>query len=452
MTNKTLDNKIIVFDSNVWLDLYKLPPVTIVMIANSIESKIDNFWLPNQVYIEFNRHLKKNRDYAVLRFENLKSNSLSLINDTKNSIHQEFLNLKNNDIFDISELHMQFNSEIEKVSKLLKKGLEKIDEEYKQDVQCILPENDVIQDVVEKLRSRSFGKGFNIKELLAIYEEGEVRFKYNLPPGVTDINKDKHEDTDTYLARKYGDLIIWKEILRMVNEINKDIIFVENEKKADWWESRGSKMMSKILANEFLTSTDKKSIEMYRFEDFLEIYGEELGIPHKSIKEIVNKINYVKSVKKYITENINEFMSDLIQENYLDSGLYEDEMQDWSLFGGTFESSEYAELASLNIVGLDVNFEQEWDDYAIDCDVEMEINLDLTEYVQRHVSHVGSVVVKALLNIETNISIDFTDLSAEVKEAIKGVHTSFNDFQVIDYNYDAFDVSIDFDEDLLRDR
>lgn len=447
-----IEKKLIVFDSNVWLDMYKLPPPTIQTIVNSISESLENFWLPNQVYIEFNRHLKKNRDFAVMRFENLKRESASSINDVKNLINQEFMNLKNNDIFDVSEVQDSFNIEVKKLAKGLKFGLEKLDKEYKKEVNCILPDNDVIQELIEELRKESKTTGFNISELLSIYEEGETRFKYNIPPGVTDATKEKNEDIDSYLARKYGDLVIWKEILSEASRRQIDIIFVENEKKADWWETRGSKKMSRVLLDEFVSTTNKQSIVMVRLEDFLETYGEELGLPSQPIKEIVAKANFVKSVKKNVSENISEFVSDIVQEEFLDTDLLDEELMESSIFGGTFESCEYAELTNLKVIDFQISFNQEWDDYSINCDVEFEFNLDVNEYVQRHVSHQGMVEMKALLSIETSISIDFTDLNIDIEKAITNTYSSFIDFQLIDYSYDDFSVEVDVDEDMFRDR
>lgn len=54
-------------------------------------------------------------------------------------------------------------------------------------------------------------------------------------------------------VRKYSDLIIWKEILKYAKTHQKDIIFVTDDVKADWWETTedGGKSFHQKLFDEF---------------------------------------------------------------------------------------------------------------------------------------------------------------------------------------------------------
>lgn len=65
------------------------------------------------------------------------------------------------------------------------------------------------------------------------------RYKDQVPPGFMDgKNKDG--------VRKYSDLIIWKEILNYARNQEKDIVFVTDDVKADWWDEAG--FHAKLLA------------------------------------------------------------------------------------------------------------------------------------------------------------------------------------------------------------
>lgn len=65
-------------------------------------------------------------------------------------------------------------------------------------------------------------------------EEGQERYKKEIPPGFKDA---KSKDG----VRKYGDLIIWKELLNFARTQSKDIVFITDDVKADWWESENEK-------------------------------------------------------------------------------------------------------------------------------------------------------------------------------------------------------------------
>ena len=76
--------------------------------------------------------------------------------------------------------------------------------------------------------NEQIGKEIGFKEQLEIIKEGELRYKYKLPPGFKDDKKDGME--------KFGDLFVWKEILKLPTNKNiNNIIFVTNDEKDDWW-------------------------------------------------------------------------------------------------------------------------------------------------------------------------------------------------------------------------
>ena len=69
---------IIIMDTNVWLDLYSLSPDTIGSIVGAF-SESDLFWLPNQVYSEFKRHVKEKRDESINRYSKLRKKYVSIV-------------------------------------------------------------------------------------------------------------------------------------------------------------------------------------------------------------------------------------------------------------------------------------------------------------------------------------------------------------------------------------
>lgn len=97
---------------------------------------------------------------------------------------------------------------------------------------------------------------FSDEELIKIYKEGETRYKNKIPPGY----EDKKPTND-----KYGDLIIWKEIMKYSSEKQKNIIFVTNDKKNDWFDNNYPR---RELIREFYENTSGKNIYIINLKTF----------------------------------------------------------------------------------------------------------------------------------------------------------------------------------------
>ena len=80
-------------------------------------------------------------------------------------------------------------------------------------------------------------------------QEGEYRYKKKTPPGYKDEKKDG--------VSKYGDLLVWAETYTYAASNNKNIIFVTDDIKEDWWNilEDGSLSFRKELIKEFSKKT-----------------------------------------------------------------------------------------------------------------------------------------------------------------------------------------------------
>ena len=153
------------------------------------------------------------------------------------------------------------------------------------------------------------GEEILLQEKIQILSEGEIRYKYEIPPGFKDAQKEKRKG-ETTGQEKFGDLFIWKEILNIPNKKifnNKtDIIFITNDQKIDWFKDN---KIHPMLLQEFeekwkgLNITFMTGAEFYKEcskismkfepETFANIYGLQynLWIPsnRKKIGEYLKK-------------------------------------------------------------------------------------------------------------------------------------------------------------------
>lgn len=145
------------------------------------------------------------------------------------------------------------------------------------------------------------GEKFNFEEKLKILSEGEVRYKYKIPPGFEDSNKNNED--------KFGDLFIWKEILNYTenNDEVKKVVFVTNDKKSDWFENENPHPM---LIEEFNSYFSTKELyimggaEFYsqavsELPDFDNSFDLDLYI-NLTLLDLEDKI--INKVKEYLRE------------------------------------------------------------------------------------------------------------------------------------------------------
>jgi len=155
-------------------------------------------------------------------------------------------------------------------------------EEYKE-----LFQNDTIRSIIDSLYENKIGLPFSQQDLEEIFKKGELRYSNNTPPGYEDarIKKDN---------QKFGDLVLWFQIIKDAREKEKPIIFITDDRKEDWWWVHHGKISGPRpeLIKEFLLETNM-ILHIYnsnRFVDFAEKY-----FSLKTDRETSNEIERISS-------------------------------------------------------------------------------------------------------------------------------------------------------------
>lgn len=120
------------------------------------------------------------------------------------------------------------------------------------------------------------------EKLAAIRKEGEDRYSKNIPPGYKDAQKDGPN------AEKFGDLIIWKDLIEKAKSDGRPLVFITDDAKEDWWQiHRGHKLGPRPELLEEFRSFAGQDFHIYELGQFLHIAAER----HKDIaKESVEQI------------------------------------------------------------------------------------------------------------------------------------------------------------------
>ena len=122
-------------------------------------------------------------------------------------------------------------------------------------------------------------KIFVKKKLKETYKEGKRRCNERIPPGFSDINKDDER-------RKYGDFIIWRQIIKKANEDECSLVLITDDKKEDWWWRHDGKTIGpRPELRQEMKSEAGVGFYMYSAQQFMKQAGAYLDKKVKKVKQ-----------------------------------------------------------------------------------------------------------------------------------------------------------------------
>lgn len=255
-----LENGILVFDTNVLLNLYSYTKSTKEEVLNIMKKYKNRLWMPYQVGWEF----FNNRENKISSVQGGCDKLLKFINDSKNGFDKLLNdNYKRHPYIDRKSISELFGNQLKAVSDEIEK-LKVQDPKY--------DKNDTILKQLTQLYNKKVGDDYSIDEYKEIFNDGEKRYEQKTPPGFADL-KEKKDQGPRHL---YGDLIIWKQMIDKAKSTNKDIIFISEDQKEDWYEKDSNKPRRDLI-KEFGTLTEGKRILIYSQELFLKNIDKYLG-------------------------------------------------------------------------------------------------------------------------------------------------------------------------------
>ena len=227
--NMTTENTIIVFDTNSLLNVFRFTPEASKVYFEIIQSVQDKIYIPYLVALEFHFHKSETlllNEINVTKFKNnfsknwnkLKSeaaktlfSSLSYRNDKDNKELNAYLS----DLLNSEDLNIE-NKLVEKISSISEN------------------QTNIFNALVEIMHSKT-GERYTQDMITKIEKEGEERYKNGIPPGFNDANKKLSRSYNGIkYQQKFGDLIIWKDIISKAKEDRiKHVIFVTSDGKRD---------------------------------------------------------------------------------------------------------------------------------------------------------------------------------------------------------------------------
>lgn len=268
------DDALIVFDTNVLLNLYRYNEEAADDFIKVIKFYKDRLWIPYQVGFEFHRRrediLRKNAAAYKSLGEKISEQLLKVVDtlgsDTCYARHP-YIQMD------------EIKKKVERCASSISESLEKQGVSHPDFAQ-----KDKVLEVVTELFDGHVGGDFEEKELDMLYKEGEKRYANQVPPGYCDAKNKK----DRGYRSLYGDLIVWRQTIKHSSDQKRNVIFVTDDHKPDWWDKvEGKHTPRKELIREFSKLTDQ-IVLIYDSSRFLEYAkrNKELRISQKTINEI----------------------------------------------------------------------------------------------------------------------------------------------------------------------
>ncbi|HCE4787910.1 TPA: DUF4935 domain-containing protein [Vibrio parahaemolyticus] len=234
---------IVCFDANILLNLYRYENEVrdqVISLVKSIKGKTKfEIWLPYHAALEFNVNRKKVIKQSNSRIDDIRKQFAIFKKDVKSA---STIGGKRGGLFDLSN---ELSDSFDNIHQILEKHRKN----------KIVSHKDQIIDVVFDIFDGYVGSPISEKELGSLIIEAESRYQKNIPPGFEDSGKTNLMTFNGMSVDcKFGDYIIWKEMIEKSNKEGLPIILISDDVKSDWRCNEYNRVKPELI-NEFLYKT-----------------------------------------------------------------------------------------------------------------------------------------------------------------------------------------------------
>ncbi|WP_192925626.1 PIN-like domain-containing protein [Sinorhizobium meliloti] len=249
------DNAIFVPDANVLLHCLRHPAAVREELLRLFDALKASLWIPYQVGLEFHRNRLDVELGAQDAYDVLIKDQEATIEKARERLRQ-----------------LRAHPTISVPKELAALDMFSVDFRARMETsRAAHPTEDIAAAVTRltQLLDGRIGDKWKPEQLAALKKEGDDRYAKKIPPGYKDAKKDSGE------FDKYGDLIIWKDMIGKAKADKRPIIFISDDAKEDWWWiHRGRKLGPRPeLIEEFQAGSDQE-FHIYEFGQFLRFAGE----------------------------------------------------------------------------------------------------------------------------------------------------------------------------------
>lgn len=348
MDSNILENKIIILDTNVLLHIYLCSPDISEFAIKCLNAAKNDIVIPQTVSIEYKRHqnkeFKKMKD-KISSTRDYTDKQLKCIRERLAGVCNELKKLQLPDVELIDDVIDEKWSDIQKEFENYFDGRESV---LTMLANAWGDTDKVLEFYKELEKAGNIMPPIDQVELYRLCDTAEKRYEKNTPPGYKD--KDKKGKG----LRKYGDYLIWWEIIRHAKRKQADVLFVTDDVKEDWCtkSDNGNVCLREELLKDFSQKT-KKTIKRIDSKELYNLVAERFGINKSDVVEYA--LNYTDAMYcEKISDRVFEKVEDLII--YSDTDL----ISDTTNIGNLGFSDDGLEVLEWNYVfGMQTNREDD---------------------------------------------------------------------------------------------
>lgn len=308
LENIDLENEsdnLIILDTNFLLDIIRYPTNVAEKYITALEKVKNNLYVPYLVALEFNFNKSTIKKEKHRNIEKYKNEIIKVLDNLKEKIS----NYKSINILDFKPINIENTKDfshdlLNKTEEFKNQILNTIDDKI---TTAITKEEDIIYEKLINIIGNKIGEKYTQDWIDNIESEGKERYKNELAPG---FNDDEKEDSRRYdelcYQLKFGDLIIWKDILKYSKNSSKEgtkVIYITDEGQSD----KKSDLLYKIdnlivgphifLMNELQRET-KKELYILRNYRFIQLVTALSDQEIQDIKYLSTRLNEKEKVIK----------------------------------------------------------------------------------------------------------------------------------------------------------
>lgn len=302
MTIKELieNGYVVVLDTNVLLNIYRYSPEFSEFALECLKAIKNSIMLPATVRLEYEKHRRGEFSKMERRTKEASKETAKQIESAKKKIINSCYSLERLQFQDVDGLKNSLSEKMDAVKTVLDNYFD--DHAALDLIQHSWAGVDYLGRLIAEIDSN--GQVMIAPSQEDIYfwcDEGEKRYKGEIPPGYKDAkNKDG--------IRKYSDLILWQESLRYAKKESKNLVFVTDDVKADWWETIDGNRQFHTKLNEEFRKTSQHIVPMTSQDLFTDV-SESYGIAKTDAVEIALRMtdeDYCTNIEESVFESVEE--------------------------------------------------------------------------------------------------------------------------------------------------
>ena len=221
-------NCVFSFDANILLHVYRYTPKTRDRFFEILRGLKDRIFITHQAAYEYQKDRLGVISQQLKAYEDIPQKLEKTVNGLNNNLQSSYHRHSSVNISELTDI----------MTRAVQEAKEKLAEIKNNHPD--LWEFDEFQEELTELLDGKVGEPYPDDELDKVYEEAKKRFDRKQPPGYKDAEGKKSKPE----PEKYGDYVLWCQLLDFAKVQQKPLVFITDDQKEDWWLSHEGKTIA----------------------------------------------------------------------------------------------------------------------------------------------------------------------------------------------------------------